>query len=108
MHYNHKDKIMPDPILISVLVTSAATLLTQIFQSIRSNQFSSSCGKDGKGGSCMEIETEQKFAGAAVTALTELAPPAPRAPLEIPIPTPTPSIKDGQVPAPIPTSKSKP
>lgn len=52
---------MPDPILISILVTTGATLLAQLFHSIKSNHFTSTCCKDENGKSCMSVELDTTF-----------------------------------------------
>jgi hypothetical protein len=52
---------MPDPLIISILVTSVGTLLAQLFSSVRSNHFTSSCCKDENGKSCLSVEMQTDF-----------------------------------------------
>jgi hypothetical protein len=52
---------MPDPLIISILVTSVGTLLAQLFSSMRSNHFSSSCCADENGKSCLSVEVQTDF-----------------------------------------------
>jgi hypothetical protein len=52
---------MADPLIISILVTSVGTLLAQLFSSVRSNHFTSSCCKDENGKSCLSMEVQTDF-----------------------------------------------